>query len=125
MTDIGSSFRGSSGGWWDRGSVTAEFAVAIPAALALVLLPLAMVPAITATVRCQDAASSIARQVAVSGSSEDADRMGRRVAGDGAVVDVTKDEEGYDIVVVCPLPSDPWGLLPSTVKRHAFAAVAA
>lgn len=106
----------------EGGSVTAEFAVAVPAVMVVILLPLMMIPGVTAVLNCQEAAAAVAREAALSGTIEDAGRVVRRIAGSGAVADVSVEEGGFDVAVTCPLPSDPWGLFPTTVERHSFAA---
>ena len=102
--------------------MTAEFAVAVPAVMVVILLPLMMIPGVTAVLNCQEAAAAVAREAALSLTIADAGRVVRRIAGSGAVSDVSVVEGGFDVAATCPFPSDPLGLFPPTVARHSFAA---
>lgn len=103
-----------------RGAVTAEFAVALPAAVVLMLLALSLTGVVVRSLGCQDAASAIARELAISGSSADADAIVSRMAGEGASVVVTRDGTGFAVVTTCPSLPGPLGVLPVAVKGHAY-----
>ncbi|WP_110590284.1 TadE family type IV pilus minor pilin [Microbacterium suaedae] len=64
-------------GWGDRGSVSAEFAVALPALVIVIVLGIGALAAASTQVRLQDAAADAARLVA----RGEADRAGS-VVGD-------------------------------------------
>jgi Flp pilus assembly protein TadG len=103
----------------DRGSVTAELAVALPVLLLLLLAGLTSVNAVATKMRCVDAAREAARAEA---RGEPGVATGERAAPDGAVV--TVDGQG-DVVraavrtVVRPLG----GRLPGfPVEAYAVAA---
>ncbi|WP_314685744.1 pilus assembly protein [uncultured Bifidobacterium sp.] len=103
-----------------RGAVTAEFAVALPAVVVLMLLALSLTGVVVRSLGCQDAASAVARELAISGLSVDADAMVSRMAGEGATVLVTRDGTGFVVVTTCPSLPGPLGVLPATVKGHAY-----
>ncbi len=103
-----------------RGAVTAEFAVALPAVVVLVVLCLSLTGVVVRSLGCQDAASAIARELAMSGSSVDEDAVVRRMAGEGASVLVTQEGSGFAVVTTCPSLPGPLGVLPATVKGHAY-----
>src|SRR5262245_41661591 len=79
----------------DRGSVTAELAVAFPVVVLLLLAGLTGVTAVLTKLRCVDAAREAAR---VEARGESGGSVGQRAAPDGAVVSVSV--EGGDVHVV-------------------------
>ena len=74
----------------DRGSVTAELAVALPALVLLLFAGIGAVNAVTTQLRCVDAA----REAALAGSrGGGAEAAGRRAAPTGASVEVSGDAD--------------------------------
>jgi Flp pilus assembly protein TadG len=74
----------------DRGMVTAEFAAALPALAVMLALALAAVGAVTAQLRCVDAARTGARAVARGEALAAAEAATRAAAPSGARVHVTR-----------------------------------
>ena len=81
----------------DRGSATAELAVALPVLALLLVVALTAVAAVTAQLRCVDAAREAAR--AAARGSSDATAAGRRAAPAGAAVTVDSGGERVRAVV--------------------------
>ncbi|GAA3760474.1 hypothetical protein GCM10022240_11430 [Microbacterium kribbense] len=88
----------------DRGSVTAEFAVAVPAVVLVLVLGAATLGACSRQVRLQDAAADAARLVA---RGESTARAGSVLAG--AVAGATARVARHDDLV-CVIASAPAGL---------------
>jgi Flp pilus assembly protein TadG len=76
----------------DRGTVTAELAVALPVLVLLLVAALTAVSAVTTQMRCVDAAREAVR-AAARGESDGA-ALGRRVAPPGATVTVQGGDPG-------------------------------
>lgn len=72
----------------DRGSVTAEMAVGLPAVALLLVALLTVASAAIAQTRCTDAARAGARAAALGETDETVSATARRVAGGSATVDV-------------------------------------
>ena len=72
----------------DRGSVTVEAALALCSLVVVLALAVAGVSAVAAQLRCIDAAREAARLTA-RGEQDRAEELARRLAPDGAVVDLT------------------------------------
>jgi hypothetical protein len=92
----------------ERGSVTAETAVALPAVVAVLVVSLTAVTATGARLRCQDAAGQTALLAAR--GDQDAVAAGRRVAPDGAVIEVSP--SGALVRAECRATVAPAGGLP-------------
>ncbi len=75
----------------DRGSVTAEFAVALPAVVAVLAVAMSAVAAATAQVRCVDAARAGARAAARGESASAALAAATSAAPSGATVRLRRD----------------------------------
>lgn len=73
-------------GTGEAGTVTAEFAIGLPAVVATVLLILAVILAGATKIECYEAARAGARVVMLGGSEPEAHQAARRVAGDQAHV---------------------------------------
>jgi Tfp pilus assembly protein PilX len=104
----------------DRGSVTAELAVALPVLMVLLLAGLTSVNAVTLKMRCVDAAREAARSAA---RGEPGVAAGERAAPEGAAVSISAD--GDTIRATVRTRAHPLGtLLPGfTVEADAVAAV--
>lgn len=74
----------------DRGSVTAEFAVVLPAVVAVLVVALVVASAALANLRCADAARAGARAAAIGSSVEEVRAVARTLAGPDAVVAVSR-----------------------------------
>lgn len=97
----------------DRGAVTVEAALALCSLVAVLALALAGVSAVSAQLRCIDAAREAARLTA-RGEPEHGERIAQRLAPGGATVRVTVHGEE----VVAEVSADPvGGLLPGVDVR--------
>ena len=80
----------------DRGAVTAEFAVALPALLLIVTFALGAVDAVLAKVQCVDAARDAALVAARGG---DGQTVGAGRAPRGATVRITRGADSVEVTV--------------------------
>jgi hypothetical protein len=80
----------------DRGSVTAELALALPVVVVLLLAGLTGVTAVLTELRCVDAAREAARAAARGDAGEPA---GRRAAPEGASISVRVDGDTVTAIV--------------------------
>ncbi len=94
----------------ERGAVTAELALALPLLLAITVLMVWLLAAGAGQVRAVDAARETARALARGDDRSAALAVGRRVAPDGATVDVRR-EPGRVVVRVRAAVPGPGGLL--------------
>jgi len=108
-----------SAGGRDRGSVTAELAVGLPAVVLLLVALLTVASAAVAQTRCTDAARAGARAAALGEPDGEVVATARRLAGDGAAVSVSR-SEGWVTVTV----SDAVGSWSGTPLRAHASAVA-
>lgn len=83
----------------DRGAVTAELALALPAVILVVAVLLATGSASLAQLRCVDAARTVARMVAVGHTGAEVRTTATRVAGAEVEVEVVRDGEWVDVIV--------------------------
>jgi hypothetical protein len=102
---------------------TAEFAVAIPALLLVVLLSLSAVTTVVDQVRCVDAARATARLLARGDAETGAVAEGRRLAPDGATVVVAMRADDVSVRVASP-PRAGLGWLGSRASPTATAVAA-
>ncbi len=102
----------------DSGAVTAEFAIVLPCALAIVLVLLGLGRAVVCTMNCHDAAAQVAYYMVTHHNDKAAASIAQRVAGTGASVRVSKSGNVANIVVKCPLIPDPLHILPPLVESH-------
>jgi len=91
----------------DRGSVTAELAVGLPAVVLVLVVVLTVAAAGMAQLRCADGARAGARAAALGSSEAAADA--RRVAGDGARIAVASSGGWVTVTVSADVASLPWG----------------
>lgn len=102
---------------------TAEFAVAVPALLLVVVLALSAVATVADQVRCIDAARATARLLARGDVATEAVAEGRRLAPDRATVVVALTADGVSVRVASP-PRAGLGWLGSTAAPTATAVAA-
>ncbi|MFF9196746.1 TadE family type IV pilus minor pilin [Streptomyces sp. NPDC014779] len=93
----------------DRGSVTAETAVALPALVLFTAALLWALAAAAAQIQCVDAARAGARAAARSEPMADAEAAARAAAPEGATVAVARDGELWRVTVEASAPG-PGGL---------------
>jgi len=97
----------SAAGGRDRGSVTAELAVGLPAVVVLLVAVLTVAAAGIAQLRCADGARAGARAAAL--GSQDAAVDARRVAGDGARVAIATAGGWVTVTVSADVAGLPFG----------------
>ena len=83
----------------DRGTVTAEIAVAMPAVVLLIVAVLFCGSAVVDQVRCVDAARAGARAAARGDPSGDVLAQARRLAPAGARIDLSRGRRGVVVTV--------------------------
>lgn len=103
----------------DRGAVTAEFAVIMPAVIIVASLVLYMAHISNRTIVCQDAAANVACMLVVHDAHVDATGMVHATAGAGAGVTVHQSGRQFTVTTQCPVTCDPWSVLPSSVTGSA------
>jgi Flp pilus assembly protein TadG len=105
----------------ERGSVTAEAAVVLPAIVLVIAALVGAITVVTAQLRCQDGAREAARAAARSETPEVVAGLARRAAPDGSVVTVTSAGDQITVTVQSRVHIL-GGLLPSmTVTGRAVA----
>lgn len=110
------------GGWRriaDEGSVTAEFAVVLPAVVMVALLLIGLTRTVAVTMQCQDAAAVAVRELVVSGERSDPQSAAQAVAGDGVSVSVQHNGDRVSVTVMCPVLPGPLDVLPTRVTAEA------
>lgn len=95
---------GAHGGADDRGAVTAELALALPAVMLVVAVLLLTAAATSAQMRCADGARAGARVAALGQSDAEIAAVVRRLAGRDAVVRVERSPPWVDVTVTADLP---------------------
>ncbi|NEG97076.1 hypothetical protein GFD17_09985 [Bifidobacterium sp. SMB2] len=105
----------------DAGTVTAEFAVVLPAVMVVSLLLFSSARAVIVNMNCQEAARAAAREMVVAGESGDADPAGvvARIAGSGATVSTATGGGQVTVITRCPLMPGPFGVLPVALEGRA------
>ncbi|MCI1218185.1 TadE family protein [Bifidobacterium crudilactis] len=109
----------------DRGSVTAEFAMVLPAVMALAMTLLALTSAVTARIDCQDAASAAAREMLTSGDVQRSEQVARVAGGNGTEVWIRREDTYIVVTTQCPILPDVLGTLPLHVNGKAAGTLAA
>jgi hypothetical protein len=105
----------------ERGSVTAEFAVMLPAVVAVLAVALLAASVAIAQVRCADAARAAARAAAIGAPTENVLGTARALAGADAAVGVTRDGAWVVVRVERGLRGLPWAGGPLTASAEARA----
>ncbi|WP_022918370.1 TadE family type IV pilus minor pilin [Ruania albidiflava] len=90
-----------------RGSVTAELAVLLPAVVLAIVVILAVASAGVMQVRCADAARAGARAAALGQDDAQVAAVVHQLAGEDATVTVTRSEEWVDVRVAAEVPLGP------------------
>lgn len=103
----------------DRGSVTAEFAVAMPAVVLLLFVGVTAVGGVVTKLECVDAARQAARAAA---RGDDGAKAGRHAAPDGATVSVGSGGGDVRATVRAPVRLFGVALPPMSVSSTAVAA---
>lgn len=103
----------------DSGAATAEFASVLPAVVAVFALLLGSSQAVVVSMRCQDAAATVARELIVAGDDANPQATARAVAGDGVITQTRIDGGQVTVTVQCPVVPDPFGMLPTRVRGTA------
>ncbi|WP_029251992.1 TadE family type IV pilus minor pilin [Paraoerskovia marina] len=85
------------------GSVTAEFAIALPALVVLLVAVLTLAASATAQMRCVDAARVAARAIALGDDEASVREAVRSTAGDGAELAVVPGEDWITVEVSAPV----------------------
>jgi len=91
----------------DRGSVTAELAVALPAVVVLLVVVLVLATSVGTQLRCADAARTGARVAALGEGPGAVEAAATRVAGAGARVEVAHDGDWVTVTVSRAVTSGP------------------
>ena len=108
----------------DSGAATAEFAVVLPAVAMVAMVLLCLTRTVTVSIRCQDAASALVRELVtreggLSGAGMSVNAVASGIAGEGAVVSVADDGHSIRVTAQCPVLPDPFGVLPVKVTGSA------
>ncbi len=98
----------------DRGSVTAETAVALPSVLLVALMVVWMVVLVTAQLQCVDAARAGARAVSRGESVATSEAAALQAAPEGATVEISRSGDFVRVEVAVDVePAGGLGFLPS------------
>lgn len=107
----------------DRGSVTAELALALPAVTMLLATVLVLGSAAIGQLRCADAARAGARAAALGEPAAQVAAVAAHLAGDGAIVAVDRDGGWVTVTVSSPVGAGPLGGGPLRARASAAARV--
>lgn len=112
----------------DRGTVTAEFAVMLPAVIVVAMLILVLTRLAAVQIGCQDAARDAARVAqtlstahGVRGQDARIVSAARQHAGTYASVSISEDAQAVRIDVTCPAGPGPLHIFPASLYGHAYA----
>jgi Flp pilus assembly protein TadG len=105
----------------ERGAVTAEFAVALPAVILVLVAVLTIVAAAGAHMRSADAARAGARAAAIGESDAVIRATARHLAGDGATVTITHDPPWVQVAVSTSVAGSWLSSLPLRASAQAAA----
>jgi hypothetical protein len=107
----------------DRGSVTAELAVALPAVVVVIGAVLLVVAASTSQMRCADAARAGARAAAIGETDARVREIASHVAGDGTAVTVARSGPWVTVTTSRPVGRGPLAAVPLRADARATARV--
>lgn len=103
----------------DSGAVTAEFAVILPAVVAVAALLLGLTQAVSVSLNCQDAARVAAREIVVHQGEGDPAGIVQQIAGPHAQLSMKRSDSSISVLVTCPITAGPFGVLPAHVSGSA------
>ena len=107
----------------ERGSVTAELALALPAVTLLLAAVLVLGSAAVGQLRCADAARAGARAASLGEETAEVAAIAKRVAGDGATIAITRDRAWVTVTVSRSVVSGPLAGGPLRAKASSVARV--
>lgn len=107
----------------DRGAVTAEFALTLPAVILVLVAALAVLGQATTQLRVTDAATAVARAAAVGESQRRLTEVAHQLAGPQAQVSVSTAGGWVTVAVTTPVPHHRLGLGPREASATATAPV--
>lgn len=107
----------------DRGSVTAELALALPAVVLVVGAVLVVVAASTGQMRCTDAARAGARAAAIGETDARVREIAAHVAGEGTAVSVERRGPWVTVTASRPVGGGPLAGVPLRADARATARV--
>jgi hypothetical protein len=113
----------TSAGRRERGSVTAELAVGLPAVVLLLVALLTIASTAIAQTRCTDAARAGARAAALREPDGAVRATARRLAGDEATVAVSRAGDWVTVEVSSAVASGAWGSSPLRARATAVSRV--
>lgn len=105
----------------DSGMVTAEFAVVLPAVMALAILLLALTQTVRIGMICQDTANAAAREVVIHQGKGDPTGLVSRMAGGSSELALERSGRQVQVTLSCPVVSTPLGALPPHIQGRAVA----
>ena len=111
----------------ERGAVTAEFAVVLPAVVVVIAMILVLARFTMVSMACQDAAAVVVRELVVAQDSAVAEApvsIAQRVAGDATEVSLNYETDAVVVETRCPVVPDPMGLLPQQAVGKATGVLA-
>lgn len=95
---------GARVGYGDRGAITAELALALPAVVLVLAVLLVTAGATTTRMRCADAARAAARVAALGQTDGQIVQVAQAVAGSGSRVTITRDPPWVEVTVAASTP---------------------
>ena len=107
----------------DRGSVTAELAVGLPAVVLLLVALLTIASSAITQTRCTDAARAGARAAALGEPDAEVSVFAHRLAGDAATVAVSRADPWVTVDVSAAVGSGSWTWGPLRARATAVARV--
>ena len=112
----------------DSGTVTAEFAVMLPAVIVIAMLILVLTRLAAVQVGCQDAARDAARVAQTLSTAHGVRGQDARIisavqrhAGAYTSVAISEDAQAVRIDVTCPAGPGPLHIFPASLHGHAYA----
>lgn len=103
----------------DSGAVTVEFAVILPAVVAVAALLLGLTKAVGVSLDCQDAARAAAREIVVHQVKGNPAGVAKQVAGDQAQLSLQQSDRTVSVVFSCPVTTGSLGFIPARVSGSA------
>ncbi|MBE1515245.1 TadE family type IV pilus minor pilin [Nesterenkonia halotolerans] len=107
----------------DRGSISAEFALALPAVIMVLLFVISMALQGAAQVSLEEGARAAARELARGEPAATAETAARRVAGEGTAVGISREGRYVTVTLTQPVRLLGWLEIEATLKSDATALV--